>query len=688
VGYAVHEVPVTVRGDTIVTLVLTPAVVALPGVAVEGQRPTPLPGMGSVTVVPPRELDIHRGQSLAELIASVPGTGMVTTGPAIAKPTLRGMTGERVLILNDEVPLYGQQWGVEHAPELDPLLVESVEVLRGMAAVQYGSNALAGVIRFVPKPLPLQPGMHWEGRLEGFSANRQGAVAFWGEGATQRWGWQVLGSARKAADMATPHYTLANTAFEQYNGHAAVQALLGSQGLLRARLQVYQARLGIFAGMHLGSVADLERALQSSTPLVQRPVSYDIRPPYQQVRHVLTELAYEGQLGAVGQLSAVVSWQQNRRREYDAHRFWNDSLQAVLGGRPAYDVTLTTWNLRTELARMVAGGQVHAVLDARREGSVSEGSQRFVPNFRSYTLGAGAWYEWTGHQWRVLAGARVDATWLAVWRTVAGTWQKSQHWWSGSAVSAALQRTWREWDFRIGVAGGWRAPTALELYANGIHHGAAIFESGDSTLPTERAWMGELRVGYHTTAWHAEVTGFLYGFPRFIASLPTGKPVLTIRGAFPGFQYQAVPALIVGVEAAVQAELLPWLRTELWADFLRGRQTQSGQPLYGIPPARVALRAHAHLPSPGRLREPFVELQLSAVGRAADAPLDFAPAPPGYALWHAAAGATLTLGPTELLLSAEVRNLFNRAYRDYSSRLRYFADEPGRMVIVRLGWRW
>lgn len=686
VGFRRAELEVAIWHDTTLVCVLAPETVVLPELAVEGQRESPL----SITALPllkvgPRELDIHRGQSVGELLWLVPGAGTIATGPAIAKPTLRGMSGERLLVLSDKLPLQGQNWGIEHAPELDPLLVESIEVLRGTAAVQYGTEALAGVIRFVPASIGTEPGLRWQLRLEGLSANRQGAAALWTEGVQGPVGWQLLCSARRAADVRTPHYWLANTSFEQYNGAAAVQYRLAEGTSVRGRLQLYAGRLGIFAGMHLGNLSDLQRALQSGRPLIERPPSYQIGPPYQQIEHLLGELTAEGEAASGGRWMLLFGWQQNHRQEYDAHRFWGDTLSRQ---RAAYDVTQTTWNLRGELQRPWFGGLSSVAVDLRRQGSVSEGIERFVPNSLSYLLGVGIWQQWFWRAWQASVGVRGDGLWLSVWRSVRGVWQESAHRWSGAAVNATLRRRWQYWELSGSIATGWRAPNAIELYANGVHHGAAVLEIGDTALLSERLWMVELAGTYRAGAWQAEAAAFFYWFPRYLGAFPTGQTALTLRGAFPVFGYRALRAFTTGFELHLQGELLPWLRMELQATVQRGWNAEDGSPLYGIAPARLAGRFHAHLPSIGGMERSFVEVGGLLVERARTSPQDFAPAPPGYVLWDAAAGAEHRLGVSVLVLGIHVRNLLNRAYRDAMSRLRYFADEPGRAVALRLGWQW
>ena len=59
---------------------------------------------------------------------------------------IHGMHSNRVLILNNGVRQEGQQWGIEHAPEVDPFIANKISVIKGANSVRYGSDAIAGVV--------------------------------------------------------------------------------------------------------------------------------------------------------------------------------------------------------------------------------------------------------------------------------------------------------------------------------------------------------------------------------------------------------------------------------------------------------------------------------------------------------------------------------------------------------------
>jgi iron complex outermembrane receptor protein len=98
------------------------------------------------------------------------------TGSSVSKPVIHGLHSNRVLILNNGIRQEGQQWGSEHAPEIDPFIATQLTVIKGANSVRYGSDAIAGVILVEPAPMPDSAGIRGELNLVGFSNNREGVV--------------------------------------------------------------------------------------------------------------------------------------------------------------------------------------------------------------------------------------------------------------------------------------------------------------------------------------------------------------------------------------------------------------------------------------------------------------------------------------------------------------------------------
>jgi iron complex outermembrane receptor protein len=109
-----------------------------------------------------RDLEQTKGFSLAEALSRVTGVAMLQTGATISKPVIHGLHGNRILTINNGVRQEGQQWGNEHAPEIDLFIAGRLTVIKGVDELRYGSDAIGGVILVEPKALRTLPGYNAE----------------------------------------------------------------------------------------------------------------------------------------------------------------------------------------------------------------------------------------------------------------------------------------------------------------------------------------------------------------------------------------------------------------------------------------------------------------------------------------------------------------------------------------------
>ena len=104
------------------------------------------------------------GQSLGTMLERVSGVSSIQTGGTVSKPVIHGMYGNRILLVNNGARLTGQQWGADHAPEVDKNSSTKIEVVKGAEAVRYGSDALGGIVVMEQDMLPYNQ-KHTHGRL-------------------------------------------------------------------------------------------------------------------------------------------------------------------------------------------------------------------------------------------------------------------------------------------------------------------------------------------------------------------------------------------------------------------------------------------------------------------------------------------------------------------------------------------
>ncbi|HEV3251029.1 MAG TPA: TonB-dependent receptor plug domain-containing protein, partial [Puia sp.] len=121
------------------------------------------------TTLSGRELEETRGLSLGESLKTITGVNSIQTGPSISKPVIHGVYSNRILIVNNGIRQEGQNWGNDHAPEIDPFIATKITIIKGAASIRYGSDAIGGVILLDPKDLRASPGIDGELNLAGMT---------------------------------------------------------------------------------------------------------------------------------------------------------------------------------------------------------------------------------------------------------------------------------------------------------------------------------------------------------------------------------------------------------------------------------------------------------------------------------------------------------------------------------------
>ena len=100
------------------------------------------------------ELERKLGQTLGQALEGITGVNNLSTGATISKPIVHGLHSNRLLVMNNGVRQEGQQWGNEHAPEIDQAVADELAVIKGASSVKYGPDAIGGVVIVNPKPMP------------------------------------------------------------------------------------------------------------------------------------------------------------------------------------------------------------------------------------------------------------------------------------------------------------------------------------------------------------------------------------------------------------------------------------------------------------------------------------------------------------------------------------------------------
>lgn len=639
----------------------------------------------AISVLEKEKLDEQRGLSLGQMLKVVAGVNAIQTGPSIFKPMIHGLYGNRVAIQQNGVRQEGQQWGMEHAPEIDPFAAARVSVVKGAGSVRYGADAIGGIILVEPAPLPTEPILRGEANMAAVSNGRMGAAALRLEGNHEKipaLAWRVQGSTRRGGNVKTPKYFLDNTGLAEtsFTGTLAWNKQKWGAELFYS---LFTTKLGIFSGSHIGNTTDLANALSRPDSTFNYHFSYKIARPYQDITHHLAKAKIFYLFPKHGKLTWQFSAQSNRRLEYDLHK--------PRGVSASYNRPELSFFIATQHSELVwdyaptENWSVTAGLNGQIQTNSSSG--RFlIPDFRSYATGAFSSALWQKNKWQAEIGLRYDL------RSMGVTQNKNR------ADSSFLFKGWTAAlglnyqvnnVLKIGIqsASAWRAPSVNELYSNGVHHGTASFEQGKADMRPERAWNSSINVHLEHEKLMAEFS--LYGnyIKDFMYLQPQApQTVLTVRGAFPYFKYTQANAWFRGMDFSGEYHLTEQWHVSSKIAIVRAYNLSDNDYLIFTPADRYQYALSYHWPDAKKRSQTSVGVNVTQVSRQNRTPenVDYAPAPKGYVLYGLSAGAALMIGQQKFKINATADNILNTAYRDYLNRFRYFAYDVGRSFSLRL----
>jgi iron complex outermembrane receptor protein len=250
-----------------------------------------------------------------------------------------------------------------------------------------------------------------------------------------------------------------------------------------------------------------------------------------------------------------------------------------------------------------------------------------------------------------------------------------------------------QWSINSNLALSSRAPHVNELLSNGIHHGTATYEQGDITLKPERSVNLSLNSRFHNkqntlsfdfSVYRNRIARFIYQQPK------PDEPVLTVSGAFPKLVYQQTDAVLQGLDFSSAFKPVAQLEWITRYALLRAKNTTADDWLIRMPADRISNIWTYNFRNGKRLTEAYFSIELQNIFRQTRVPdekngkQDYKAAPQGYTLLNADVSASFALGRLPVTIGLNGRNLLNRSYRDYLNNLRYFTDELGRNIGLRL----
>jgi iron complex outermembrane recepter protein len=629
--------------------------------------------LSGTSVVSGEELAREQRTTIGETLAHLPGVSATSFGPNASRPVLRGFQGDRVRILTDGIgSLDVSSASADHAVAINPLTADRIEVLRGPAALLFGSSAIGGVVNVVDSRIPRRvPGeaVHVEAILDYASAANQRA----GNGEIdvplgEHFVVHFDGSYSKSNDLEVGGHLLtpALRAQAAASPDPAIRALADLSGRLpNSAGRTWDVAAG---AAWIDGDNNVGFSVTRYDSLYGVPVRFSLDPAVEAEapRIDIAQTRFDGRAeidtgaGFVDTIRLRAGYSDYRHFELEEDgaigtAFYNDGFEG-----------------RVEARQSVRGGWGGGFGAQYFSSDLSvTGDEKFLPPNSTRQFGLFVLETLDRGPFKAEAGLRYEHSTLNADADADlgnAAMRRSFDAFTGSiGASYAIAPSLR---FGLNLSRSERAPNVEELFANGPHAGTQVFEIGDPGLSTERSWGLEATLRRTGDAFSFSASIFHSWFDGYIFDRQTGA----VQDDLPVFQTSQADARYFGVEFEGTLRLARIGETLInfdgVADYVRATIDSQG-PAPRIPPLRLLGGIEAQSPlADGRIEVEWVSDQ--------DRVAAFETPTEGYTMVNA----SLALHPfgsrnqTSITLSAN--NIFDVVARRHASFLKDYAPLAGR----------
>ena len=685
IGCESQEIYLNLTKDTTVIVLLGHHAELLNEITVNGRRGDNLTQKSHT--ISKDEIAEKSNENLADIIKSVAGVSSLNNGSGISKPVIQGLYGNRITILNNGIAQSGQQWGNDHAPEIDPMVADHISVVKGASSLAYSGTSLGGVVLVEPNRIPNEPHLHGKVNYV-FQTNGLGNTLNLQLAKKEKHlSWRTTGTLKLIGDRRTPDYFLTNTGSREANLSVQLDKNFSEKWQTSLYYSLFNTKIGILRGSHIGNLTDLEQAFTRDKPFfTSDSFSYKINAPSQLVHHHLLKLSSKLILNEKNILNFVYGGQLDNRNEYDVRR----------GGRsdiPALGLTQFSHYLESTYKHLFDRGLNYKVgIQVNYTDNTNNPETGILPLIPDYISNNDAAFFILSKESKPLSyefGLRYDYNYLYVWaisNTLPRVIEKVQHHFHNLSSSGGVKyEISKHLETALNVGYVARNPAINELYSIGLHQGVSGIEEGTRTLKAEHSLKATLSLDWNVKEkFFVQMQGYYQRINDFIFLEPQPDFRLTIRGAFPVFIYKQTDASLAGLDLTGYYQPFDGLKLTGKYSFLKGQNLSQDVPLIYMPSNNLFGSIDYAFKSYKKLTNTHIELNGKYVFKQKNLldSQDLLPPPDGYLLLGAEASTYIELSHTSFKLYTRVENMLNARYRDYLNRQRYFADETGVNVVL------
>ncbi|MDR2962995.1 MAG: TonB-dependent receptor [Bacteroidales bacterium] len=603
-----------------------------------------------------------QGASLAEKLTSIAGVDNLSTGVGIGKPTIRGMSGNRIAVFSQGVRIENQQWGDEHGLGLDEHGYEQVEVIKGPASVLYGSDALGGVLYFVDERYAKQNSVEAALQSE-FASN---ALGFRNNGtlkiSKERFHWNAFGGYTTFMDYATgTGDRVPNSRFNTGNFKTTL-GYTGNRFSSALKYSFLREKFGLTEGEEEDESAANEEVAYNNgrTPLL----------PYQDLFTHIVSSENTMFFDNGSKIKMDVGYVFNNRKEFEGEEGEEENEAALNMNLHTLSYNAKWYSpRRNNRWNLIAGSQGMA------QDNSNAGEEILIPDAQTFDFGAFAmsdFYYAEKAYWQL--GVRYDT------RLIRSKEFDNQYN-SFNFSTGIFQPLSETLSFRANLASGFRAPNMFELLSDGKHEGTFRYEIGNPDLKTENSYQIDAAANYKSK--HVEV--FVNPYFDYIKNFIHLDPSDDMREGVPVFYYAQSDAFLYGGEAGfhVHPHPLDWLHVEGLYSSTFG-QNVDNQNLALMPSQKLKATLSANFRFETSLRRFSVYVQ-NVYSLAQNLVAEHESKTPAYTVLNVGALCEFAVKHQIVYLNVSAQNILNETYYDHLSRYKSEGIfNPGRSVNVKL----
>jgi len=601
--------------------------------------------------------------NVSDALSKLPGISQLTTGPAISKPVIRGLYGNRVLAVLSGLKFDNQQWQDEHGLGLNDVGIDRIEVIRGPASLLYGSEAIGGILNIIEEA-PNKPGEKNGDVNVGLFSNTYGLSVDGGiSSATEKKNWGIRVGLNSNADYSDgDNNRIRNSRFAGYY-------LKGTYGFIKNKWT---------SSNHFMSSLDnfgFITADNSNSFLYDGRWSRSMKGPHHTV--FLNILSSQNKISLKkSSLDVNVGFQSNLRLEDEG------------GNHISLNMLLSTflWHIMWN-KQLNANTELVLSNNSQFENNTNYGSRIIIPDANTTESGFSAFIKSKKKKLVFETGIGFSVRNIHTFETPGvNTPDKAIAPFNKTlpSLNGSVGFAWNpanNWNLKTNIGTGFRSGNLAELSSDGLHEGTLRYEIGDPNLKIEQNINSEVSVNYSSRYFQFSVAAYLNHFLDYIYLAPTGTQYL----GFDVFRHKQFNANLYGSESmlAINFPFYERLRFETNFSTVTGNLSD-GTYLPFIPPPKWTQQLQLKCKQGKRLNNVSF-LVITEEHFAQDHPAEFETPTSAYWLLNAGINGNWKTKRRTFIFSITGNNLLNRNYYDHLSRFKdYGIHNIGRNIIVHL----